>query len=589
MAMEERMRYDTGELTRLIENELDKLKVFQFDSRLRTLLGEPLIEEMTKWERDIRKRREDPFTLVICGEFKRGKSSLINAILGEEVAPTNVTTETVTLNRISYGAHSNEAQLSGGKRLKLSDTEMERDNLEQIMGQYGEAFQQIEIKRPIEILKDVTIIDTPGLGDALGDFGELVEKALCQADAVIYVFSIRYPLAQSEQLFLKSVILPQKYTDLMLVGNYVDTLSDETECQRMYQLLRQRTQGLLPDQKPWMVSALDEICRQTGEPRPNPAMADRLEEYFDDFRGHVTRMIADKKELVIPDRMQRMIRGMALELRDSLASMEEGLAMSSQDVKASMARLNEQREKQIETQEEMNRTIDDTIEQMQAEACEWIEELLDKMQAETESLSDIPASDLSKYYSFYCIDTLQEAINLCLDYHTLLLYDDLDEISREITSKLSKHAAGAAYSFRFALENRTWTAGDNVSFVVSKLSSLGLFSLVADGIAGAMRQKEMANKTPDILRSIAAQYSRLRVSVQQAVEKTYRQMGENVKKQLAEYYGERIEQAQRQAEQSAMVARQDEDKKAEIQTAITQLRKVLDELSQIGGVTWQES
>lgn len=582
---EHRITYDAKELTRMIENELDKLKVFQFDSRCRSLLGNSFINLLTKWEQDIRERKDDPFTLVVCGEFKRGKSSLINALLGEEVVSTNVTTETVTLNRISYGAHSNEAQLEGGRRMQLSDGEMKRDSLEVLMNQSGERFKQIEIKRPIELLKNVTIVDTPGLGDSLGDFSELVEQALCQADAVIYVFSIRYPLAQSEQLFLKTVILPQKYTELMLVGNYVDTLSNPSDCERMQQMLVQRIQGLLPDQRPWMVSALDEICRRTGEERPNPGMEQQLEAYFDAFRGKIDQLVMDKKELVLPDRMQRMVRGMLAELYESLDALEEGLAMSSQDIREAVERVNEQKGQQIQTQEKAGQRIDGMMEEMKAEAYEWIEDLLDRMQEETLSLSDVPAEDLSKYYSFYCIDTLQEAMNRCLEYHTLLLYDELDEISRDITSGLSRRASGAACGFRFALDNRTWTMGDNVSFVVSKLGSLGLLSLVADGVAGSMRQKEMANKTPDILKSIAAQYSGLRGAVQQAVERTYGQLAENVKKQLAEYYGGRIQAVQEQMEQTAMVARQDEEHKAEIQKEITQIRTILNEVNRnLGGV-----
>ena len=114
--IENRITYDPDEITRLLENQLDKLKVFRFDSRYRSLLGESFINLAARWEKDILSRRNDPFTLVVCGEFKRGKSSLINALLGEDVTPVNVTPETVTLNRIIYGPHSNEAVLPGGKK-----------------------------------------------------------------------------------------------------------------------------------------------------------------------------------------------------------------------------------------------------------------------------------------------------------------------------------------------------------------------------------------------------------------------------------------------------------------------------------------
>ena len=562
----------------LLENQLDRLKVFRFDSRYRSLLGEGFTELLARWEKDILSRRDDPFTLVICGEFKRGKSSLINALLGEDVTPVNVTAETVTLNRISYGPHSNEAVLSGGKHLRLSDEEMQRDHLENLMRQSGFSFRQIELQRPNEFLKKAVVVDTPGLGDSMQDFTEMVEEALAQADAVVYVFSVNYPLSQTEQLFLKTMIVPQRYTDLLLVGNYLDTLNSEEDYGRIKKLLASRIQNLLPGQEPWLLSALDERCRQLGEERPNPEMAGALAEHFDRFRAELNRLAEEKKETILPDRMQRLARGMIAELSENLTAMEEGLQMSSQDVKAAMDRVEEQKETQIQNQEEAGRRIDRLIETMKGESREWMGELLDAMQQEVGSLGDIPAAELSKYYTFYCIDTIQEAMNRCIEQHTLYLYDLLEEISADLSAKLSRTAVNSSYGFRFTLDNRTWTKVDNVSYVVSKVSSLALLSLVADGVAGAMRQKEMANKTPDILRSIGRQYISLRASVDQAVESVYGKLRENAKKQLAEYYGEKIRAAQEQVEQSAMVARQDEERKEEIRCAVSEIREILNQI-----------
>lgn len=578
MEMQNRITWDPDEMIRLLENQLDRLKVFRFDSRYRSLLGEGFTELLARWEKDILSRRDDPFTLVICGEFKRGKSSLINALLGEDVTPVNVTAETVTLNRISYGPHSNEAVLSGGKHLRLSDEEMQRDHLENLMRQSGFSFRQIELQRPNEFLKKAVVVDTPGLGDSMQDFTEMVEEALAQADAVVYVFSVNYPLSQTEQLFLKTMIVPQRYTDLLLVGNYLDTLNSEEDYGRIKKLLASRIQNLLPGQEPWLLSALDERCRQLGEERPNPEMAGALAEHFDRFRAELNRLAEEKKETILPDRMQRLARGMIAELSENLTAMEEGLQMSSQDVKAAMDRVEEQKETQIQNQEEAGRRIDRLIETMKGESREWIGELLDAMQQEVGSLGDIPAAELSKYYTFYCIDTIQEAMNRCIEQHTLYLYDLLEEISADLSAKLSRTAVNSSYGFRFTLDNRTWTKGDNVSYVVSKVSSLALLSLVADGVAGAMRQKEMANKTPDILRSIGRQYISLRASVDQAVESVYGKLGENAKKQLAEYYGEKIRAAQEQVEQSAMVARQDEERKEEIRCAVSEIREILNQI-----------
>ena len=580
MNIQHRITYDPDEIIRILEKYIDRLKIFRFDSRYRSLLGETFTELLSRWETDILNRKNDPFTLVVCGEFKRGKSSLINALLGEEVVPDNVTTETVTLNRITYGAHSNEAVLQGGRHMHLSDAEMQKENLEKLMRQEKIPFRQIEVKRPIEFLKYAAVIDTPGLGDSMQDFSELVEDALTQADAVLYVFSVNYPLSQTEQLFLKTMIVPQKYTDLLLVGNYLDMLESTKDYERMNNLLVSRIQNLLPDQKPWLVSALDEQCRQMGEQRPNPDMEHELEAHFDRFREKIRQMVEEKKETILPDRMQRLMRGMAAELSESLNALEEGLEMSSQDVQAAMERVQEQKEQQIRTQEEAGQRIDRLLDQSVEECRAWMGELLDKMQQEVKTLTDVPASELSKYYTFYCIDTIQEGMDKCIEHHTLCLYDLLEEISGELSAKLSRTSVNHSYGFRFTMDNHTWTKGDNVSYIVSKIGGMALLSLVADGITGAMRQKEMEKKTPDILDSVYKQYGDLRASVDQAIDSVYGRLGENAKKQLAEYYGEKIRAAQEQVEQSAMVARQDEEHKEEIREAISEIRKILDEIQE---------
>ncbi|MCH1939130.1 dynamin family protein [Holdemania massiliensis] len=581
MEKSDRITVDAAELTALIENQLDRFKVFQFDSRLRSLLGETLIDRLTVWDKQIRQRRNDPFTLVVCGEFKRGKSSLINALLGEDVVPTNVTAETVTLNRIQYGPHRNEVRLSQGRKMTLSDAEIERESLEALMQETQETFRQIDLQRPIDFLKQVTIIDTPGLSDSLSDFSELVDQALCQADAVLYVFSVRYPLAQSEQLFLKAAILPQKYTDLMLVGNFADTLQTEDEQQRMEQMLTQRIEGLLPDQKPWLLSALDECCHQRQEERPNLVCAESLAKNFDHFRQALVDQIEQRQEWILPDRMQRMVRGMIAELNQNIQAMQEGLTLDHNQLQQRLEILNQEKAQRISSQQAFNQRLDDLIDQMQAEAWGWMDEVLNQMQSQVQGLKRMKAEDLMKYYTFYCIDTIQEAISRCIDHHTVLIYDELDALSRELTARLSQNQVQSGYNFRFALDNRTWTMGDNVSFVVSKLSGLGLLSLVADGIAGAMRQKEMTDKTPQIIQSIASQYPQLTLSVQKTLQSIYGQLKDTVKKQLMDYYQEQLDQFEQQSEQIAKTARQSEDQKAQIKAALDQLNAVLQDIERL--------
>lgn len=571
---EDRIVYDAQALIRRVEDGLEELKRFRYDNKYRSLLGDRFVEKIADWDSRIRARKDDPFTLVVCGDFKRGKSSLINALLGEEVAPVNVTTETVTLNRIRYGNHGNEALLSGGRKMILSDEELQKEQIRSIMEKTGETISYLNIRRPIPILKDITVIDTPGLGDAFRNFDSLVGEALAQADAVIYVFSVEYPLSQQEQMFLKTTVLPQRYTELFLVGNFADTISNAKDMERVRKMLQKRIDGLLFGKKPYLISALDERCRLLGAERSNEALAGVLEENFADLRREIEGLIEDKKEYVLPERMERLFCMMQESLNTSLDSMEKGLTMDEESIRQTTARLHEEKEKKLKLQEELEKQVEKDVSLMKTEAMTWLNEAVNRMEAEVDTLKDMDASLLIKYYSFYCVDVLQQAVNQCVERHQEELYDKLEEVSAGLAKGFLDGREKTVYHFRFALDNKTWTKGDNVSYVASQFN-FGLLSTVADGLAGAMRQKEIAKKTPELLDMIHQQYSGVRQSIRNIVEETYSNMKKQAVLQLRDYYDDQIADAQAQVEECARIAGKNKDNKQEVLAAMREVREVL--------------
>ena len=130
--MAEQFYYVAEELRRMIDQELDELRRIRFSEKYTAVLGEAFVQKVRDWENAIRRQKELPYTIVVCGSFKRGKSTLINALLGEDVTTTDITTETITLNRISYGEHANALVLPSGKRMVLTDEQIHRSQLEQL-------------------------------------------------------------------------------------------------------------------------------------------------------------------------------------------------------------------------------------------------------------------------------------------------------------------------------------------------------------------------------------------------------------------------------------------------------------------------
>ena len=570
MDIDRHIHYDAAELIRNTEQALDSLKIFQYEPNYRELLGDNLISKINFWDKSIRTRKDDPFTIVVCGEFKRGKSSLINALLKEEVVTTNVTTETVTLNYISYGSRSNEAVLSGGRRMTISDDDMKRDKLESLIHTLGEPVTSLEIRRPNEMLKNVRIIDTPGLNDSQRNFSDMVEQAIHQADAVIYVCSADSPLSLSEQLFIKTVILPQKYTDIFIVANFADIISNENDFDRMQDFMNQKISSMLPSQKVLLLSALDEICRVSGNESPNASIKDKLTAEFDGFREDIAELLKIKKDTVLPDRIHRLTLGMLHDIDNETAVLEEGLELDAETaLKHSEEAKSKQQTQNAENAKYMER-IKNEIFDMNLEAEDWINELLDKMRSDIATFENITADDLKKYYSIFCVDTVQNAVNKCVDYHIEKLYD---EFNSDVVKLFNRSEIN--YGFRFSLDNRTWTKGDNVGYIASKISQLSLLSLVVDGIAGAMREGEAAGKLPQIIEAITKQYPVFCESARESLEKIYEALNRDIQSQLTEYFKIQEQEILQRNEQILRAASQTEERKERTRTAINELKSAL--------------
>lgn len=100
------------------------------DERVQTLIGNEMLEHLQRAEARIRTRLSTEFSLVVVGDFKRGKSSLINALLGTPLAGVDVSPETLTITEYGFGAaFAATAHLEDGTQLTLAPEELRADKL----------------------------------------------------------------------------------------------------------------------------------------------------------------------------------------------------------------------------------------------------------------------------------------------------------------------------------------------------------------------------------------------------------------------------------------------------------------------------
>lgn len=229
-----------------------------------------------------RERLARPLTIAVMGEFSSGKSTFVNALLGEAVAPMGVLPTTTTINVFRRGpsgsarVHYRDGSIATAARDEVHAFLQNLDDVE------ASRIHHMEIERTGAHLGDAAVVDTPGL-NALDSFHERVAREFVdEADAIIWIFSATRGGAASEAGILKSMRADGR--QVLGVLNKVDTL-EPGEREELVGYLKDQFGDVLLDILPICASeALALRTDATGgydrERDPFGAVEDALEQHF---------------------------------------------------------------------------------------------------------------------------------------------------------------------------------------------------------------------------------------------------------------------------------------------------------------------
>ena len=203
-----------------MENKINSLST-QINKQLIDLCEKTLSYAQTKEFPDATKDiefslgnlRNEIYDVVVCGEVKKGKSSFINAIIGERILPVDTKVATSQAFRI---VNSNKQAFY----LVFTDgtkQEVEREDLENYGSQvridkngepitFGKIVDYMEVHTPIPFLpQSVVLVDTPGLGAIYANHATVTKRHLAKASAVIFILDPTNPITEPEISFLNEV------------------------------------------------------------------------------------------------------------------------------------------------------------------------------------------------------------------------------------------------------------------------------------------------------------------------------------------------------------------------------------------------
>ncbi len=217
---------------------LQKLQYFANDLKLQQLASEI--------ETSISKLATNSFSIAVVGEFKRGKSTFINGLLGVDILPADILPTTATINRITYGLAAKVKIVERDGRENVIAIEQLQDyvtNLTLASSQKAKAIEEAVVYYPASFCRDnnVEIIDTPGLGDS-DDLTEITYSVLPQIDAAIFVMMAQSPLSTTELNFLTETLLTQDLGKVMFVITGIDLCPSQRSASKLVDRIKQKLQ-----------------------------------------------------------------------------------------------------------------------------------------------------------------------------------------------------------------------------------------------------------------------------------------------------------------------------------------------------------
>jgi small GTP-binding protein len=159
---------------------------------------------------------DELFLLVVVGEFNAGKSAFINALLGQAVLQEGVTPTTARIHVLTHGDTTTRQTTAEGIHV---------------------------VTAPVDVLREVSIVDTPGTNAIIREHERLTSEFVPRSDLVLFITSADRPFTESERAFLQAIRDWGK--KIVVIVNKIDIVQRESDRDEVLAFVREGAQRLL--------------------------------------------------------------------------------------------------------------------------------------------------------------------------------------------------------------------------------------------------------------------------------------------------------------------------------------------------------
>jgi small GTP-binding protein len=344
----------------------------------------------------VRKLEEDRFHLVVVGEFNHGKTTFVNALLGEQALPVGVTPTTATIHHIRW-AERPEASLvtTGGERRAMPFDEAKRFAVGG--GAPTDDVDYLEIGYPAPLLRErILLVDTPGVNDLSLQRADITYSYIPRADAVLFLLDAGQILKESERVFLNDKLLKASRDKIVFVITKWDLLSPEEQREALA-YARNHLSTLVKDPVVFPVSSETALG------------GDRAASGLPELIAHLTRFLAEERGRILLDNALGEGIGVSQLLGKGIDARRRSIQMKNEEIERRIAALEKDLAGQAGTIEQRRMAIREDVATIKTAARKDLDRFVDDVIRQLPNVIDsAKAQDLKQYLPAFLEDAYKQ-------------------------------------------------------------------------------------------------------------------------------------------------------------------------------------